>query len=378
MFDLLDLTLNFALSQAAVARLAKELPFPLDKLYKRELRSDRWATKVVIQFDSKCIRLRFCPNKVLGQWNARGSDDLRDLVRIVVPLILQEVGHVLTARQVLDIRWGRFRLHEVHIAYSFYLLHADQRAFVTKVGSILARQERVEWLHPGFGVRVFPRSRTVEYLLYAKLHETATQGRKRMGKLIADLGADEQPWSRAAFVHQLNYAAAGPRLEIRLRDKFFRPSGNRRPSPYDSGRNWAPNTAHQLFCAKLLQLDLPDAVRAVPDRVLAEARLDPAVLKTFLLWAADEDLRQLMAPTTFRSHQRAIAEALGIDIRHPSAEVFGAASEIPVGSVLCAANIVAPNFDPDDWGCEELAFQYRASLARNATSKRGRKASTKE
>lgn len=335
---------------------------PPSKLLKRFVTSDRWLTKVQLKIGPVSIRMRFCPNKLFGRWNAVGSDDLRDLVSTLVPLILQEAGHCVTRAQEQQLQLGNYRLHEVHVAYAFALARADQQEFVTKVGRVLALLHPTEILDRGIGVRVFPRSRVAEYLLYSKLHETMARGRPRMAQLFDILDSAEEPWSRATFGHQLGFAAAGPRLEIRLRDKFFRPSGARQPSVYDSGRNWVPDTAHDLFCAKLQELKLPGTVRVVPDRGLAEARLAPAVLSTFVHWANGEDLGRLISASTRARHQRAIVDALNIDIRVSAAQVFGADRDIEVGSVLNVRNIVAPNFDPEAEGCADVAYNYATAL----------------
>lgn len=363
MIDLIDLTLNSALDRAArTALLGNNVHIPPNKLYKREVKSRTWLSPAKLWIGRTSIRMRFCPAKLFGRWNAVGSDDLRDLVVTLVPLILQEAGHAITLSQERQLQRGDYRIQEVHIAYAFGLHHVDQQEFVRKVGSILAQQHVVEWLHPGCGVLVHPTSRVVRYMLYSKLHETLTNGAKRFGALAELLNADERPWARAAFGHQLNFAAAGPRLEIRLRDKYFRPSGARRPSPYDTGRNWGPDTARRLFCEKLRELRLPETVCAVPDRGLAEERLTAAQLSTFIHWANGEDLRRMMSPTTLKNHQRAIADALGIDIRYPSAEVFGNSQNIEVGRVLSPTNILEPDFDTEAAGCTDVAHQYRKAL----------------
>ncbi|MDI4633155.1 hypothetical protein J7U46_08865 [Pelomonas sp. V22] len=342
MIDLVDLSLDFALDQAAMANMGLKQPLPPSALYKREVRASTWLSPVKLRIGRNSIRVRFCPAKLFGGWNAVGSDDLREWVRTLAPLILQELGHRVTSRQMYQFRFGRYRLHEVHIAYSFGLPGVDAEEFIGQVGKALAHLHLLEWIHPGVGFRLNPRSRTAEYLVYAKLRESLDQGRKRIAALAAGLPVDQRVLALAAFGHQLNYAAAGPRLEIRLRDQFFA------RSPFGRGSNWVAATARELYVAKLQALELPAAVRVVPDLGVAEGRLKPAVFSTFLHWAADRDLARIASTTTLARHRKDILDALGFDIRLPAAGVLGSARDIEVGSVLKAGNLLADKFDPDD------------------------------
>ena len=117
-----------------------------------------------------------------------------------------------------------------------------------------------------------------------------------------------------------------------------------------------------LYVAKLADLKLPAAVRVVPQRLVAESRLTPAVLSTFLHWAAGEDLSRLLSPKTLQRHRSAILEALVADIALPSASFFGAKRDVEVGAVLNEQNILAHNFDPDDWGCADTVHQRAMAL----------------
>jgi hypothetical protein len=356
MIDLIDLTLNFPLDQAALAMFGFEKPLPPSKRYERDLQCKGWLTKVVVKFDSKTVRLRFCPAKVLGSWNATGSDNLRELVGTLVPSIFKQVQHRLSAKQEGLIGAGDYRLHEVHIANSFCLPHVDAEEFISMAGMVISKQRLLEWIHPGVGFRLSPRSRTAEYLLYAKLRETLDKGRKRVRSFVTELPRDKRVWVLASFGHQLNYAAAGPRLEIRLRDQFFA------RSEFRAGRAWGPTTAHDLYVAKLRDLQLPPAVRVVPDRLVAESRLKRPVLSTFLHWAAGEDLSRVTRATTLQRHRAAILAALDIDIAFPAANHFGYSCDIEVGAVLNADNLLPLNFDPDDWGCADTVYQRAQTL----------------
>lgn len=356
MIDLIDLSFDFALDQAALAKLGLKQPLTPSALFKREVRGPTWLSPAKLRIGRDSIRMRLCPPKLLGGWNAVGSDDLQDWVDTLAPLVLQELGHRVTAAQTELMSLGEFRLHEVHIAYSFGLPGVDAEEFISQVGRALAHRYLLAWIDPGVGFRLNPRSRTTEYLVYAKLRESLDQGRKRIEAQLAGLSADQKMWARAAFGHQLNYAAAGPRLEIRLRDQYFARSKYRR------GSAWEASTARDLYVAKLQELQLPAAVRVVPDLGIAEARLTPAVFSTFLHWAADRDLARLAGAKKLRTHRAAILEVLDIDIRLPAAAVFGPARDIAVGSVLNPSNILASNFDPDDWGCADTVHHRSMSL----------------
>ena len=60
-----------------------------------------------------------------------------------------------------------------------------------------------------------------------------------------------------------SYDGAGPRLEIRLRDQFFRGNG------LEQGRTWNPDTADSIFREKLARLQLPRIVNAIYARKVA-------------------------------------------------------------------------------------------------------------
>lgn len=359
MIDLIDLSFDIALDSAVYQAIpGHNRPRAPAKLLKREVKDGGWLSHAKLRIGLNWIRIRFCPSKLLGRWNAVGSDDLRDLVVTLVPLILQAVGHVLTDEQEAQLLSGDYRLHEVHIAYSFGLSNVDAEQFITQVGRALAHRCRFEWIHPGRGFRLNPRSRTVEYIVYEKLRESLDQGRKRIDALVAGLPPGEEVWVRAAFGHQLNYAAAGPRMEIRLRDQYFA------RSKYGRGSAWKVGTARVLYVAKLQQLELPAAVRVVPDLGVAEHRLKRAVFSTFLHWAADRDLTRLLSASTLTRHRAAILKALDIDVRLPAADVLGSERDIEVGSALNSSNILAANFEPDDWGCGDTVFHRATALKR--------------
>ena len=71
------------------------------------------------------------------------------------------------------------------------------------------------------------------------------------------------PDSRHASVMSGSYDGAGPRLEIRLRDQFFRGNG------LEQGRTWNPDIADSIFREKLARLQLPRIVNAIYARKVA-------------------------------------------------------------------------------------------------------------
>jgi len=303
-----------------------------------DLKDPSWPTKqdALILIDS--FRLICCPQKALGRWNCVGTDDLREAVLRTAPSLLHKMGVRVTPEIMESLAEGEYDIRKVHIAHQFWLPDNDITDF------LLATRRRLNESHGpvpvfrGDGFMIGNRSRTVEYVFYDKLREFLKSAlafyqaqmerhrdRSSFAKVAVGLDRDLQ---RIA-------AAAGPRLEMRLGDHFFR-----RNPRLKKGKGWTPTTADSLYHGYLRKLKLPAVVEAVPARVQARQRLKTAY-KTYLLWARGEPLNDIGTNVkTIASHRKLIEDALGVDIRTPASAVLGDRGTVDVRAVFDWSNRV--------------------------------------
>lgn len=296
------------------------------------LKDENWAKsqQALILIDS--FRLIVCPPKVLGQWNCLGSDDLREAVLLTAPHVLRKMGVRVTPEIMEGLAAGQYNIREVHIAHQFWIKDRDIHDFLLATFRRLNESHRPMPMFRGDGFVIGARSRTVEYVFYDKLREFLKHGipfyRERLARERAK-GHPYSPWTGLERDLQRIAAAAGPRLEMRLGDHYFR--DNRR---FARGSGWAPTTADGIYEKYLRKLDLPPLAEPTPARVRARQRLGTA-FKTYLLWAKGEPLDDIGTNVkTIASHRKIIAEALGIDIRTPASAVFGGRRTVDVRDVF--------------------------------------------
>jgi len=312
-----------------------------------DLKDPSWPTKQDALILIKSFRLICCPQKALGRWNCVGTDDLREAVLRTAPSLLGKMGVRVTPEIVRSLAEGEYDVREVHIAHQFWLPDYDITDF------LLATRRRLnEMLGPvpvfrGNGFLVGNRSRTVEYIFYDKLREFAKSA-PAFYRAQMQRHRDKRSFAKVALGLDRDLqriaAAAGPRLEMRLGDHFFR-----RNPRLKEGKGWTSTTADSLYHSYLRKLKLPPVVEAVPARVQARQRLKTAY-KTYLLWARGEPLNDIGTNVkTIASHRKLIEAALGVDIRTPASAVFGDRGTVDVRAVFDWSNrLQVTKLDLDD------------------------------
>jgi hypothetical protein len=300
------------------------------------------------------FRLKVCPSKVLGSWNCYGSNDLRQLVALTAPLVLQQLGHRLTAEQEASITAGNYRLHELHIAESFHLVNFSQVEFIRLLFYALGEDRRPEWARRGTGFSINRQNRRVYAYVYAKLEEFLARGWPAYDKRLAQTREVSRPWAVLSRRAHLLAAALGPRLELRFGDQFFR--GNE----LGYGRAWKPGAARRLYEQELQRLDLPEMVAPMFQRDAAKAALTAAQFQTLRLWGHGEPFESLGSAATRKRHRAAIREALDIDIKLPAGSLLDH-RPVAVRSVFDMQNAVGTDFDLDDADNEELVHRVLAA-----------------
>ncbi|HEX7689708.1 MAG TPA: phage/plasmid replication protein [Burkholderiaceae bacterium] len=312
-----------------------------------KLKEKGWAAtqEALIPHDS--LRLLVCPQKVLGHWNCHGSDDLRQVVLDTAPAMLRAMGLEVTQEIMSDLVLGKYGIRKVHIAHQFWLDDRCIRDFLRAVRRRLNESHEPVPVFRGDGFMIGNRSRTVEYVFYVKLREFLKYGLPFYRERLAHERAKGRPYgARTGLERDLQRiaAAAGPRLEMRLGDHYFRKNRN-----FARGTGWAAATADGIYQQHLRKLELPPVVEAAPARVRARQRLKTA-LKTYLLWADGHPLNDIGTNVkTVASHRRIILQELGFDIRTPASAVFGDNLTVDARSVFDWKNRVqAAKVDVDD------------------------------
>lgn len=304
-----------------------------------KLRNPAWASQQTALMFPDSFRIIVCPAKVLGRWNTYGIDDLRLAILETAPLVLKAMGIEVTHAILDSLSRGDYKVREVHIAHQFWLPDHDIGDFLDCVCRRLNESHFPQRLPRGRGFLLSPESRTAAYLFYDKELETRRKGRPFYDRRMAETQVFPlRSWKRAGLAldrdKQRVMAAAGPRLEIRLRDQFFR--GNR----LGRGENWRTDSADLIYRQKLGGLQLPRVVNAIYARKVARQRAGKAYA-TYLLWAAGNRLDDIgLHQKTVGAHRRLIREALGLDIRTPASAVFGGRGTVDVREVFEWSNRV--------------------------------------
>ena len=311
-----------------------------------KLRHPNWMGQQEALICPDHFRLRVCPQKVLGSWNAFGSNDLRQVVLETAPLMLQEMGLQVTPRILRKLRAGEYRIRELHLAEQFHLRHYGTSDFLAQLRRRLVESHNVSRMLRGRGLYIDPKSRRCETALYNKLFEFHSRGLPEYRRRIDSTDGI----TRAGLIidrdFQQHVAALGPRLEFRLGDHHFSPN-----NPLSHGFNWlaGSDTADAIYSDQLLHLKLPHKVHPTWARQEAMQRLTPAERKTYLLWSHGEPLDVAAgASKSITRHAKSIEKALGINIRQPAAAVLGRRQAIEPARVFRWENrVVAAAVDLD-------------------------------
>jgi Phage replication protein CRI len=352
MIDFYDAEFFFPLDLQVYRDLpGHERPKPPTRRLKRQVRAAGWMSTAEVIFKPDFFRIRVCPQKLLGSWNSWGTDDLREYVSLTAPLVLQELGHRLTAEQEASIAAGEYRISEVHIARAFHLVNYSQQEFIRRLFYAIAESHKAQWAKRGEGIVINGDNRRVSAYLYAKIDEFITRGWPRYKAKLSAARATERLGIALSRNSHLLAALLGPRLEFRFGDQFFR------QNPLARGSAWRPGTAAKLYHRELQRLKLPASVNLMWQRDQAQEVLKPGPYASLRLWHHGERLQSLGSPSTVKRHVAAIREALGIDIRQPSATLIGRQQALEVRAVLEAENSVDMPGAGDDPEAENLMHE---------------------
>ena len=352
MIDFYDAEFHFPLDLQVYRNLpGHERPRPPARRMKRQVRAAGWMSTAEVIFTPDFFRIRACPQKLLGSWNSWGTEDLREYVSLTAPLVLQELGHRVTDDQEASIAAGEYRLSEVHITRAFHLVNYSQQEFIRRLFYAIAESHRPHWAKRGEGIVINGDNRRVSAYLYAKDQEFIAKGWPAYQDWLGAAETDERPGIALSRNSHLLAALLGPRLEFRFGDQFFR------QNPLAQGSEWRPRRAAKLYERELQRLKLPASVNVMWRRDQAREILTPAQYSSLRLWHHGEPLQSLGSPSTVKRHVAAIREALGIDIRQPSASLVGSQRRLDVASVLSTENTLNMPGDTDDGDNQELLFR---------------------
>jgi hypothetical protein len=350
MIDFFHVDLPFVLDGEAYRNVkGHERPSRPRRHFRQAVRSRHWLTMADLIIGPDSVQIKVCPAKVLGTWNCYGSSDLRQLVTLVVPDVLAALGHRVSDEQHRQLVRGEYDIRGVHIAHQFHLVNFSHSEFVRKVRHALSETFEVEGGFRGVGTIIKPRNRRASFYLYDKLLEFGNRAYPALREAIEDARDQRKPRKHPFFMaieRNIHLAAAmtGPRLELRLGDKYFPTT-----SEYRKGSGWRPGTARVLYERELRTLDLPGSVGMLWNRDEAHRLLTPTQYATLRLWHHGEPFASLGSKSTLQRHRQAILETLGVDIAYPSAKLARWPREVPIGSVLNVGNIVEREHldDPD-------------------------------
>lgn len=350
MIDLYEIEIPYALSDEELLRLPGHLSrkAPVNR-QKVKLSDPMWTAGQNAMLMPGIVRLTVCPQKVLGQSNAYGTSDLQEAVRTTAPLALEKMGIDANAPEIRKIlRTGSYKVREVHIAHQFHIENRSISDFVRGLFRRLIESHDVLRMSRGIGFSINPGSRTAEYCFYDKVNELdnahAADLKKGIGSVydrrMAALSRDDSFGRMGVNLDrgtQRIVASSGPRLEIRLRDHFFRDNG------YGTGTEWRPDTADALYQKYLAKLKLPRRVSAVWARDRAERVLSATEFNTYLLWHHGEDLRRLKTSAkTVGRHHSVIQKKMKLDVSTPASATLGNRRTINAGRVFRWDNRVVP------------------------------------
>ena len=328
MIDFYDITL--ALNLFSTEDLKKFwAPGPNPPRRKDEIRAPTWMGPQKFVTHAGGLSLRVCPQKVLGHWNAIGSDDLRAVVIDTAPPVLRQLGVQVTPQIDRALDAGDYQIRGVHIAHQFRYRRCVSE-FLERYYILINFSGRVQKMSRGRGMYINPGSRTVSYCLYDKGHQFRERGRPQYQVQI--LATTDMLTKASLAYHRDRHGRAaewGPRLEIRFGDHFFRENA------LADGRNWGPDTADTLFRRYMTRLPLPQRIPITVARAHARQRLTAPAYRTYLLWSSGEQPHDLrFDPRSLSRHRKEILEVLGIDIRHTPALALGSRRFIDPATVF--------------------------------------------
>lgn len=286
------------------------------------------------------VLLCFCPAKVLGHWNCFGSLDLPYIMRKCVPRLFKRMGVPYLDDVRREVEEGSYRLRELHIAFSFHLVNYEIAQFIRRLQAKLIDSHCPERARRGIGFSITKNRRNFEFYLYAKGGTMKKAVKKYSDKLSKTKG-----WSKvgvqADLERQLVAAYLGPRVELRLRDHFFR-ADSANKSELCIGRGWKEETAFNVFFDKLAGLELPDHVDLTVGRQKLDNLSSPAK-SLFVHWSNGEPLEALVSKRTIARQRAEIREVMGVDILVPASAVEDDLHGIRLTELFRKDNVVTPD-----------------------------------
>lgn len=236
------------------------------------------------------------PAKFLQGHNVFGSDDLIHLItKTLDRLISLDIGLTPTQEELQKIAKGFFAVTRVDVNEHF-LFNSEQsaKAYLRAIANSSNMRHRGAGQFRGDTLYFSPQSRRTVAKIYHKGDEI--HSRKKEHRLHDDF---------LAIPELVSYATNSLRLELKIL------STQLKEWELNFGYNWTLETPFYLLKKHFIdKLELSENM-PIQDTVLLS--LPTHLRSSYALWEAGHDLRQVLAPTTFKRHRKMLRD-YGIDI----------------------------------------------------------------
>ena len=294
------------------------------------------------------LELKFCPPKILQGHNGLGSNDLRGLVKHVIPTIFEDRGLTLTKELKQTLRNADYELQEVHVTELLSMPHELIPALCAGIRRHAPDSLQATPLEKGIGVRLWPHSRDRKVLIYDKVQYFKDKPEKHLNLLLAGVARQSMTSIGMAwdFEKLKSYLGQGVRVECKLLGPYLRRNG------LTKGSAWTRRVAREHYLAVLQAIPLEDIPFIdVIDGAISTA---PMHLKPALaLWKHRCDVGQFYTRSSFLRHCQDLKNLYGFDVARPFMPL---PHPLDWTELISARNIVRP----PEWANESL-FRFRPS-----------------
>lgn len=250
------------------------------------------------------MRFRGCPAKAHLGHNLFGSDDLLECVIRIARAVFRAQGLPFTGEITKKLRKGRFRLHEVHINYLFWIGRGRAMGVIDELRRSLPSRIDPRIRFRGAQLTLWEDRRSGSWSLYDKHRELVDKRRRSLRALNARnpgfLGI-------GLFPRLLSTADECIRVELRMKKKML--------GGYQSGKAWRKDTARSLFFAQLKEIPFPAHPPQL--KIILEGRDKWQLGPLLRLWELGEDPRACFAPNTLRTKAKKLLKVGNVDVRSP-------------------------------------------------------------
>ncbi len=301
---------------------------------------------IKINRKNKELRIWGCPAKWLQCHNGIGSNDLHSVVASAVALVFAHLQRSVPAsvQQTLDER--SYGIAEVHVAELHRMPHALISAFCANIRRFAPDHLQATALEEGkgIGVRLSPRSRERQILMYDKHHYFRDGSIRHRQMLLGHL--DVQSFERlgpALYFDRLmdEHLNQGIRVETRhLR--------NLKPRGLHIGSAWTPITARDLHLDVLADIhlsDLPPVAEA--EALLSQCSQDDRRL--IALWLDGRNVRDFFdAESTYYRWRKRVLRQFSIDVSSRPVPC----TEVQWSSLIAPSSLI----ETPDWAIDSPLF----------------------